>query len=204
MGTVSDSPTPEALLHEPASNTRSLFDPPGGLLMWIVVTIELVTFGIIFVMIASFRAGDPEVFAEAQRALSPRFGLALTLTLLTSGWLVAEAVHAQRADRVPLARRYYAGGIAVGFAFVGLKVFDYVDKAGAGIGLGSDFGSAYILATGFHFLHVLVGLAMLLYVFTRLGRKPFEDEETAVAGTALFWHMCDIAWLFLFPLFYVR
>ena len=55
-----------------------------------------------------------------------------------------------------------------------------------------------------HLVHVLIGLGMLLFVATRLGRKPFEDEETAVAGTALFWHMCDIAWLFLFPLFYVR
>ncbi len=51
---------------------------------------------------------------------------------------------------------------------------------------------------------MLVGLSMLVYVATRIGRAKFEDDETAVAGTALFWHMCDLAWFFLFPLFYAR
>lgn len=186
------------------ASPRPLTDPPGGVLMWIVFVLELITFSIIFVMLGSFRSGEASVFEAGQRALDPTFGLVLTLTLLTSGWLVAEGVHAYRADRVDRARRYYAGGIAIGLGFVGLKVFDFVSKASAGLGLGDDFGAAYFLATGFHFVHVLIGLSMLVWVAARMGRRRFEDAETAVAGTALFWHMCDIAWLFLFPLFYVR
>lgn len=182
---------------------RRLLEPPGGILMWIVVVLELLTFSIIFVLLASFRLSEPELFAAGQRALDPDLGLAQTLTLLSSGWLVAEAVHAHRRQRIRRARRLYAAGIAAGLAFVALKVVDYAQKSAAGLGLDDDFGAAYLLATGFHFAHVLVGLTMLLYAALRLGRKPFEDEETAVAGTALFWHMCDIAWFFLFPLFYV-
>lgn len=186
------------------SPPRALTDPPGGVLMWIVFGLELITFSIIFVMLGSFRSGASSVFEAGQRALDPTFGLALTVTLLTSGWLVAEGVHAYRKDRVDRARRYYAGGIAIGLGFVGLKVFDFVSKSSAGLGLGDDFGTAYFLATGFHFVHVVIGLGMLGWVAWRMGRKRFEDAETAVAGTALFWHMCDLAWLFLFPLFYVR
>lgn len=194
--------TSDTPLHADRAPPRSLTDPPGGVLMWIVFALEAITFSIIFVILASFRSG--EAFEAGQRALDPTFGLVLTVTLLTSGWLVAEGVHAYRKNRIDRARRYYAGGIAIGLGFVGLKVFDFVSKSSAGLGLGDDFGTAYFLATGFHFVHVLIGLAMLVWVAARMGRKPFEDAETAVAGTALFWHMCDIAWLFLFPLFYVR
>ena len=169
--------------------------------MWIVVTLELVTFAMIFALIAMFRANHPDVFHEGRRLLDPRFGLLLTLTLLTSGWLVAEAVHAFRGDHIVRARRFYALGITVGVAFVVLKVYDFSVKMGAGMSLSDDFGAAYLLASSFHLAHVLVGLGMLISVAVRVGREPFEDAETAIAGTALFWHMCDIAWLFLFPLF---
>ena len=171
--------------------------------MWIVVALELLTFSMVFGVLAVFRTSDAAAFREGQALLDPMFGLALTLTLLTSGWLVAEAVHAHRSARIGRARGFYAGGITLGVAFVGLKVYDYVGKSAAGLDLGSDFGSAYLLGTGFHFLHVLVGLTMLTSVALRVGRREFEDEELAIAGTALFWHMCDIAWLFLFPLFYL-
>ena len=181
---------------------RSLVEPPGGLLMWIVVALELLTFSMVFIVVANFRVGEADAFAAGQALLDVRMGLAQTVALLTSGWLVAEAVHAYRRDRIPRARRFYAAGIVAGLAFVVLKVVDYAGKAAMGVGLSDPFGTAYVLATGFHFVHVLVGLTMLVYAATRIGRKPFEDEETAVAGTALFWHMCDIAWFFLFPLFY--
>jgi nitric oxide reductase NorE protein len=170
------------------------------MLMWIVVTLELVTFAMVFFLIAAFRASSPEVFRQGQQLLDARFGLVLTLTLLTSGWLVAEAVHAFRAGRLERARRFYAVGIVVGLGFVGLKVHDFSVKMGAGMSLSDDFGAAYLLSSAFHLAHVLVGLGMLASVALRVGREPFEDDETAIAGTALFWHMCDIAWLFLFPL----
>jgi nitric oxide reductase NorE protein len=174
------------------------------MLMWIIVALELLTFALVFVLIVSFRTGAPETFSAGQALLHPAGGLAQTLVLLTSGWLIAEAVHAFRSGNVPRTRRFYAAGIAAGLGFVVLKVHDYAAKSRAGLTMDDDFGAAYFLATGFHLLHVVVGLLMLVYVATRVGRKPFEDDETAVAGTGLFWHMCDIAWFFLFPLFYLR
>ncbi|MBP7685024.1 MAG: cytochrome c oxidase subunit 3 [Deltaproteobacteria bacterium] len=195
-------PQPNDLGAAAHAGRPSLLEPPGGILMWIIVALELLTFSIIFVFVASFRAADAEAFRAGQAFLDPRLGVAQTLALLTSGWLVAEAVHAYRRARIPRARGFYAGGIAASLVFVALKIVDYSSKAEAGLSLDSDFGAAYFLATGFHFAHVLVGVLMLTHAATRIGRKPFEDEELAVAGTALFWHMCDIAWFFLFPLLY--
>jgi len=183
---------------------RALLDPPGGTLMWIVVALELGAFGIAFVFIALLRRSEPALFAAGQAALNPWMGLGLTAALVTSGWLAAEAVHACRARAFVRARRFYGAAIATGLGFVVLKVIDYVSKARAGHGLGvNDFWDAYVLATGFHFAHVLVGLGLLASVALRVGKTSFEDEETAIAGTALFWHMCDIAWFFLFPLFFL-
>ncbi len=186
-----------------ASALRALDDPPGGILFWLIVGLELVAFAIVLALVAVMRREDPEGFAAVHRALDPRLGLTLTLLLFGSGWAVAEAVHAFREDAIVRARRAYAVGLALGVGFVIVKRWDFAQKASAGPALGaSDAWDAYLLATGFHFAHVLVALVMLGWVALRVGRTRFEDPETSVAGTALFWHMCDVAWIFLFPLFF--
>ena len=190
---------------EGPAGVRALDDPPGGVLMWLIVAVELVAFAIVLVLVALLRAEQPEVFRAGQDALSPATGVLLTLALLTSGWLAAEAVHAHRAGQLARSRRFFGGAILTGLGFVGLKVAAPAMKLRAGHRLGTDdFWDAYLLGTGFHFAHVLVGLGLLVWVFLRIGRGRFEDEETAIAGTALFWHMCDVAWFFLFPLFFAR
>lgn len=199
-------PSPEiASVPNSSRAPRALLNPPGGVLMWIVVALELAAFGVVFVFVALLRRAEPAVFRAGQAALDPRLGLGLTVALVTSGWLAAEAVHAYRKRAFARSRRCYAGAIATGLVFVVLKLVDYVHKAQAGHGLGvNDFWDAYVLATGFHFAHVLVGLGLLASVGARVGKARFEDDETAVAGTALFWHMCDLAWFFLCPLFFVN
>lgn len=173
--------------------------------MWIIVALELFAFAMVFFVIAHARAVQPAMFREGQQALSTVRGVAATMLLVTSGYFAAEAVEAVRHRSFPRARGFYAGAIATGLGFVVLKVVDYAQKVREGHSLGSsDFWDAYFLGTGFHFVHVLIGLALLGYVGLRVGRTTFEDEETTVAGTALFWHMCDLAWFFLFPLLFVR
>jgi nitric oxide reductase NorE protein len=184
---------------------RALSDPPGGVLLWIIVVLELLAFTMVFGVIAYLRIEAPVAFAEGQAGLDVGMGLVLTLSLLTSGWLAAEGVHRHRGGQDLRAGRFFHASAASGGVFLVLKTVDYVHKATEGHWLGAtEFWDAYILATGFHFAHVLVGLVLLVTVGKKLGRAPFEDAETAVAGTALFWHMCDVVWLFLFPLFYVR
>jgi len=197
--------TPSSLTTTPGSKTRELFDPPGGLLMWMVFALEIFAFAMMFVGVAYMRRSQPALFHAGQAVLDARMGLGLTLALVTSGWLTAEAVHAFRASHFERARRFYAGAALTGLVFVGLKIVEYSSKSRAGYGLGvNDFWDLYFLATGFHFIHVIVGLGLIAYVGARVGKTTFEDPETTVGGTALFWHMCDLAWFFLFPLFFAR
>lgn len=184
---------------------RSLDAPPGGVLLWLVVGLELVTFAMVFGLIAHQRASSAERFAEEQATLSLPLGLALTVVLVTSGALAAQAVHLFREGRRAASRRWFLASAGVGALFVALKVIDSVGHLRAGFRLGtSDFWDAYWLGTGFHGLHVVVGLGLLVGVAARVDRAKFDDEETAVAGSALFWHLCDVAWFFLFPLFFAR
>lgn len=183
----------------------TLASPPGGLLLWIIVSLELGTFAMVLGAIAYLRGADATAFRAGQALLDPRVGAALTAALVTSGWLAAEGVHAYRAGLLTKTRRYFGGAVLGGAVFAALKVYEYVGKARGGLGLGSgDFWDLYFLSTGFHFVHVLIGLGLLTAVGLGAGRKRFDDPETAVAGTALFWHMCDLVWFFLFPLFFVR
>src|SRR5690606_17413503 len=108
-----DSTMSEAALSSQGSASdvaarRALFDPPGGVLMWIVVGLELSVFALIFFFIAHLRVTEPALFASGQAALDPMVGLGLTIALVTSGWLAAEAVHAYRGGDFTRARRFYA------------------------------------------------------------------------------------------------
>jgi nitric oxide reductase NorE protein len=184
----------------PARPPPDLAEPPGGVLMWLIVGLELLTFAIVFVMIALFRSGEPALFHEGQLALSKPFGLALTLLLVTSGAFAAEAVHAARASHFVRAQRLLIAALGGGALFVLLKLEDYRAHLEAGHALGTnDFWDAYYLATGFHFVHVLVGLGLLTWAARKVTRAaPVET----IAAVALFWHLCDLAWFFLFPLFF--
>jgi nitric oxide reductase NorE protein len=182
---------------------RALDDPPGGTLLWLIVALELGTFAIILLLLAVFRAGHQDLVHTAQQELSPQFGLLLTLVLVTSGACAAGAVQAFRGGRTTATRRMFFAAAGLGTVFLVLKIIDYTAHASAGHWLGTnDFWDAYVLATGFHFAHVLVGIVLMVGVGLRTGKAAFQDQETAIPGVALFWHMCDLVWFFLFPLFY--
>ena len=67
------------------TGTRRLFDPPGGLLMWLIVVVELGTFAIIGAVLAYLRGDQAAVFRAGQAALSSKVGLGYTLVLVASG-----------------------------------------------------------------------------------------------------------------------
>jgi nitric oxide reductase NorE protein len=62
----------------------------------------------------------------------------------------------------------------------------------------------YFLLTGFHFLHVVVGMLAIVYLWwrTRQGAYGAHDSHALETGAA-FWHMVDLLWIVLFPLVYV-
>lgn len=184
-----------------ASSDRPLvLEPPGGFFIWMLVVLELATFGIALVSLVASARNDPETYHQSRLLLDPRYGIANTFFLLTSGYFMAESArHFQRGDR-PRTRRFLWLAIVGGLAFLGLKGLEYADKISHGHTLGSDpFFTWYWLLTVFHLMHVLVGLVILGCLLRRLPTITGDDFE---AG-GIFWHMCDLIWLLLFPILYL-
>jgi nitric oxide reductase NorE protein len=189
-------------MNKAAVNYKDIYYPPGGILMWILIILELITFGIALIALVVYSKEDPELFHRSRLYLNSTFGAINTIFLLTSGAFMAVTVHRFKQNKNSLTLRYLRLTMLGGILFLLLKGVEYYLKIEAGHTLGSNsFFTFYWLLTGFHVIHVLVGLVILLFVQNGLkkGETILEDIE---AGAA-FWHMCDLIWLLLFPIVYL-
>ena len=179
--------------------------PPGDLAIWMFILAEMLAFGVLFVVYAFSRAQQVELFNAAQLTLSRTAGAINTLVLLTSSWCVVRAVSAIRRDDAGRCERWLASAVALGGVFVAVKLWEFHVKSLAGIGLdSSDFYTFYYTLTGFHFLHVLMGMTILGFVIAKARRGGYSAEDhVGVETGASFWHMVDLLWIILFPLVYV-
>ena len=127
-----------------------------------------------------------------------------TLILLTSGYFMAVAVNHFKNQLFEKARTSLLIATGGGLVFVVVKAIEYAGKLEAGLTLSSNmFFTFYWLLTGFHLIHVITGLVILLAIGHKLRQQPASvDAEDVEAGGA-FWHMCDLIWLMLFPVLYL-
>ena len=174
-----------------------LSDLPGHPMMWVLILTEVVTFGFLLVTFAVTGAVHPDVFVAGPARLHPVLGGVKTIVLITSGWLAALAVEARMIVRRKTARQLLAGAAALGCVFVAIKIVEYAAKAKAGIGLETDtFFTLYFLLTGFHLLHVLLGIVILTIVALH------DSLDNLKTGTS-FWHTVDLVWVVMYPLVYL-
>lgn len=180
------------------------FSPPGGLLVWLVVLVELLTFAAAFVVFAVQRRAAPGAFAAGRASLDQPLALANTLILLGGGAAMAWAVAQLKTGAAAAARRWTWLAAASAAAFVVLKSAEYAGKLAHGHDLhAGPFYTLYWLLTGFHLLHVLVAGVLLVWLAARLrpGLPPPDAEDAE--GAAVFWHLCDLIWLLLYPILYL-
>lgn len=201
---MSSLPAPQAVAQLTSGTT-----PPsklsGDLVIWLLILAELLTFGIFFLAYAFKRAGQVDVFNASQATLNLHLGTINTLLLITSSWAVARAVQAVRRDRPYTGANWLAVALTCGGSFLAIKTWEYIDKIAAGIEVSTnDFYLLYFMLTGFHYLHVVVGMVMLslLWFFTRRGQYGRDNCHALETGAA-FWHLVDLLWIILFPLVYV-
>ena len=184
---------------------RALTDPPGGVLIWFVIFMELVTFiaGIYFYF--SYRHDNLELFREMQKKLNLTFAIFNPIFLVTSGYFVALALgFLKKLDRIRC-RKYLLVGIFFGFGFILLKSFEYYEKINQGLTTSlNHFFTFYWFLTFFHYMHVVFATIILIFLFFKL-KKEEENEINALEVGASLWHMCDLIWILLFPtLFFIR
>ena len=183
---------------------KNIYYPPGGILMLILITLELITFGIALIALVFQSRENPELYHESRLMLNTTFGAMNTIFLLVSGFFMATTVHFFKQQKFDKSLFYLRLTMLGGFLFLGLKSVEYYDKLNTGLVLDyNTFFSFYWLLTGFHVIHVLVGLVILSFFYYTFKKQKLEPNLEDIEAGAAFWHMCDLIWLLLFPVIYL-
>ncbi len=191
-------------MHTETIDYKKFFYPPGGILMWIIIFIELLSFGLGFIAFAYFNSAEAESFARSRAQLSAGMATANTLLLLTSGYFMAMTVVHFKNRLFEKSWRSILWAMAGGLIFIVIKFVEYSAKMEAGYTLSSNtFFTFYWLLTGFHLVHVAVGLVILFVIGRNIKSKPQKVKLEDLEAGAAFWHMCDLIWLMLFPVLYL-
>ncbi|KRR02822.1 copper oxidase [Bradyrhizobium jicamae] len=170
---------------------------PGDPMMWVLVFSELVAFGLFLGAFIVAHAVKPAIFASGQTSLDATLAGYNTIVLVTSGWAAAKGVASARANARRHARLWLLLAMVLGGSFVTIKFFEYAHEIGSGIGLETSmFFTLYFLLTGFHLLHVCLGIIILAVVCSQ------ADPVHVETGT-IFWHMVDLVWIVMFPIVYL-
>jgi cytochrome c oxidase subunit 3 len=186
--------------------------------MWLFITTELLLFSALFATYAYHRTLYPEAFSEGIRHAEKLAGSLNTALLLVSSYLVARSLPAAEADRGKGAAALLAGAVGLGLVFLGVKAYEYSHHIAAGALPGGwdraspeaqaralpIFYDLYYVMTGVHALHVIIGLVVLSVFARLLYQSPSPSQQGhRLEIAALYWHLVDLVWLFLWPLFYL-
>jgi nitric oxide reductase NorE protein len=182
---------------------KSLYYPPGGILLWIIIFLEFFTFGAALIAMVFYSKDEPEVFHNSKLLLNTSFGAINTFFLLTSGFFMATSVEKFKENNISKTTFFLKLTMVFGVFFLILKSIEYYFKLEAGLTIGyNTFFSFYWMLTLFHVIHVLVGLVILIVNYIGLKKNSTNNLEDFEASAA-FWHMCDLIWLLLFPIIYL-
>jgi nitric oxide reductase NorE protein len=183
-------------------NHKNIYYPPGGILLWIVIFLELITFGMALTAMTYYSKAEPEIFHNSRLLLNASFGMVNTLFLITSGLFMAVSVWNFKKQDFKKSKFYLKLTLFGGVLFLLLKTIEYYEKIEAGLTIGyNTFFTFYWMLTLFHVIHVIVGLVILMSVYYSISQKKMALED--FEASAAFWHMCDLIWLLLFPIIYL-
>ncbi len=183
--------------------------------MWLFLVTEMVLFGGLFVAYSYMRYRYPAEFHHGGQELNVALGVINTIVLLTSSLTVVLSIVAiQRAEkRATMALLY--GTVGLGLTFLVIKGFEWAAKFQHGLYPNSAhlatlppgeqvFFGLYFTMTGLHGLHVLVGICVLSVLARMVARGSIrQDRYIHLENGGLYWHLVDVIWIFLLPLFYL-
>ena len=183
--------------------------------MWLFLFTEILLFGGLFLLYSAYLHRYPEDFNQAGKALDVFIGGLNTVVLITSSLTMALSITALRLGQKTRCLFLVGFTVLCALAFLVNKFIEWSAKFSHGIFPGSPhllegpngqgvFYSLYFAMTGLHGVHVLVGAVVITFVMTMIHRDRVTAKEFVVLENAgLYWHVVDLVWIFLFPLFYL-
>lgn len=183
--------------------------------MWLFIFTELLLFGGLFIVYSVYRYLNPEAFHLAAEELDRNIGLINTIILLVSSATIAMSVSA-----IQMGKKMHSLGLVLitlilAIVFMVNKYFEWGAKFEHQLYPGSSylmelsqgeilFFGLYFSMTGLHALHILIGVVLMIIVLVKIHKgKITHDNHVLLENSGLYWHLVDIIWIFLFPLFYL-
>jgi cytochrome c oxidase subunit III len=128
-----------------------------------------------------------------------------TFVLLASSLMVVLGLAGIRAGRPRRLLVFLGATILLGVVFLGGQAYEFSQLARQGFTLtGSVLGSSFFTLTGFHGLHVLIGVAWAAALLLGAVRGRFSAQQNlGIEVFGLYWHFVDIVWIVLFTIIYL-
>ena len=186
--------------------------------MWLFLGTEVLLFAGLFLGYTVYRHFYHDAFHHCSRALNIGLGTINTLVLITSSLFVALAYWGVKVGKIKFSLGMLVLTVLCAIAFLGIKYVEYSHKFHVGELPGKWFHAEelmkypganmyftiYFLTTGLHAFHVIVGMSLLIWVGLRIWKGKYTPEYyVPVELGALYWHLVDLVWIFLFPLLYL-
>ena len=213
-----------------SSDQRAFKNVPWGKAMiWIFLVSDTFIFSIFLLSYMTVRISTTVPWPDPSKVFALHFGgtelpliliAIMTFILISSSGTMAMAVNfGYRRDRVKTAVLMLVTA-AFGASFVGMQAFEWTKLILEGVRpwgnpMGAaQFGSSFFMITGFHGLHVSVGVLFLVLIARKAWRGDFDTNKrgffTSRKGNyeiveimGLYWHFVDLVWVFIFALFYL-
>jgi cytochrome c oxidase subunit 3 len=183
--------------------------------MWLFLFTEVLLFGGMFLVYAVYRFKYHDQFHLAAMELNTNIGTLNTIILLTSSLTVAISITAMQKGNRILSVIMLSTTLLFAVMFLINKYAEWAAKFQHGIYPGSKellnksngeilFFGLYFVMTGLHALHVVIGMVILTFMLVFILRKSVTpDNYVKLENSGLYWHLVDLIWIFLFPLFYL-
>jgi cytochrome c oxidase subunit III len=184
--------------------------------MWLFIFTELLLFGGLFIVYSIYRYLNQEAFHLAGEELNITIGAINTVLLLVSSMTIAMSTSTLQFKKKGATLGLLAVTILIGVVFLVNKYFEWGTKFQHGIWPGSEqmlnefsqgeilFFGLYFVMTGLHALHIIIGLIIILFAVVRIQNGTVNENRAVLLENAgLYWHLVDLIWIFLFPLFYL-
>jgi len=204
-------------MSSPGAHAPAVHRDYGGakIAMWLFLFTEIILFGGLFILYSAYRSKYPHEFHAAGNELNFVIGVINTLVLLTSSLSMALSISAIQQGKRRQSMLLLAVTVVLGAVFLVNKYFEWMAKFHHGIYPNSPellqrppgevlFFGLYFTMTGLHALHVIAGMIILSIMLALLARERIrQDDYIKLENGGLYWHLVDVIWIFLLPLFYL-
>jgi heme/copper-type cytochrome/quinol oxidase subunit 3 len=178
--------------------------PNTKLAMWLFLASECLLFGALITTYLLYRGASLKPPYPKDVFDIPYTSVSSFVLLFSSLTMVLALSAARRRDMVRM-RLWLLTTALLGMTFVGGQVYEFTSFYNQGLHINTNlFGTTFFVLTGFHGVHVTVGILMLLSLTgMSLGDRLPDDPSFPVEMVGLYWHFVDIVWIIIFTVVYL-